>query len=68
MDLIAEQKNKELQEMRDRGESVVVEQNVTFPLFDILLVLGLFYVSKSHIKCANKSVDSMSADAPIESP
>lgn len=50
LQLIADQRNKELEEMRERGEPVVVEQTINFPIFEILLIMGLFYVSKNHIK------------------
>jgi len=63
---IAEEKNAELQAMRERGEPVLIpEQKVSIHFFESFLVLGLFFTTKNHIKkCEQGGASNCGGCAP----
>jgi hypothetical protein len=60
---LREEKNREFQEMRARGEPVQIEDQINLPVFETFLVLGLLLVAKSQIKGANQSPETTTASA-----
>ena len=53
---IAAVKNEEIEQMRERGEPIVIERNVNLPIFETFLVLGLFFLSRSHSRLKSEPV------------
>ena len=51
---IAEEKNRELQDRLGRGEVPTIDGRVDLHLLETLLVLGLFFVGKSHVRNCNQ--------------
>ncbi|MCH6255689.1 hypothetical protein MLD52_03975 [Puniceicoccaceae bacterium K14] len=47
--ITAEQKNRELQRMMEQGQPIHIDHSINIPIFEALLVLGLFFVSKRQI-------------------
>ena len=56
-------RNQVLQEMRERGEPIVVDESVNMSLMETFLVLGLCFVIRGQQNSANKPVQVTTANA-----
>lgn len=51
---IEEEKNREIEAMRERGEPILIEEDLTFPFFESCLALGIFLLARVQIQGANQ--------------